>query len=443
MTRTHPDIETLLGLPQVQPCIEWAPTEAARRDAAARMIWGHLCESGDNVLNLLIDEIGAETALKLFLAADTAPTFCAALSSRNTTLTTQQVTAAWKRWSPRLLTLSLEDSLRTAAHHGFTPLVAHHPAWPPALNDLGADAPLVLWVRGDTDCLRQPLLAVVGARAISSYGQEITAEFTAFAGTLDLGIISGAAFGIDATAHRTALAQSIPTIAVLAGGFLRPYPAAHRDLLDEIVASGGAVCAEYPPRVSPSRWRFLRRNRIIAALAAATLVAEAGRFSGAINTAAHASHLGRGLGVVPGNITAPGSAGIFRIYRDFDAMLVTRPDDLRQLVAGSRFLTGETHLAEPDDSVTRPPSAHVRVLDAFPLTGYRVLHTLAAAAGMEEAETRRVLAELELLGEVERRERGNHESWCLVPRSPNPGRLRSSRYSKDQPSPSAVSLGSA
>ncbi|WP_244302846.1 DNA-processing protein DprA [Leucobacter coleopterorum] len=146
--------------------------------------------------------------------------------------------------------------------------------------------------RGDTSLLKQTSLAVVGARACTSYGTYVTADLVGGVCASGITIVSGAAYGIDAVAHRAALAAEAPTIAVLAGGVDRPYPSAHGSLLEKIALTG-AVCSEVVPGTAPTRWRFLQRNRIIAALARATLVTEAGLRSGSLNTAGHSAEIGR------------------------------------------------------------------------------------------------------------------------------------------------------
>lgn len=150
---------------------------------------------------------------------------------------------------------------------------------------------------GNTDLLAwpRPLVALVGARAATSYGSHLAAEFAAELALTGAGVASGAAYGIDASAHRGALAAEGFTIAVLAGGADVAYPAGHRELLARI-ADRGVIISELAPGMRPTRWRFLQRNRIIAALSDATVVVEAGWRSGSLNTAGHAATLGRPLG---------------------------------------------------------------------------------------------------------------------------------------------------
>ena len=152
------------------------------------------------------------------------------------------------------------------------------------------------------------------------------------AGLSDRGfvIVSGGAYGIDAAAHRATLASGGVTVAFLAGGADRLYPAGNSELLRRI-ASEGVVAAELPPGSAPTRWRFLMRNRLIAAAASATVVVEAGHRSGSLNTAGHAAHMGRPLGAVPGSVLSPASAGCHRLIREYAATCVTTPDEMAEL----------------------------------------------------------------------------------------------------------------
>ena len=165
----------------------------------------------------------------------------------------------------------------------------------------GRRAPLALWIRGDARHFGRldRSVALVGARAATGYGEHVAMESAAGLSDRGFVIVSGGAYGIDAAAHRAALASEGVTVAFLAGGVDRLYPAGNSELLRRI-ASEGVLVAELPPGSAPTRWRFLMRNRLIAAAASATVVVEAGRRSGSLNTAGHAAQMGRPLGAVPG-----------------------------------------------------------------------------------------------------------------------------------------------
>ena len=206
--------------------------------------------------------------------------------------------------------------------------------WPVSVDDLGDSAPSVLWTQGAASILARPpsnLVTITGARAATSYGEHVAAETAGDLVQEERIIVAGGAYGIEGATHRAALAAGGDTIAVLAGGVDRPYPAGHSELLGRI-ADTGLVVSEMPPGAKPTRHRFLARGRLMAALSQATLVVEAGARSGALHTASHARLLGRGLGAVPGLVTSAASSGTNRLLRDQSARLVTGSGDVRQLL---------------------------------------------------------------------------------------------------------------
>jgi DNA processing protein len=229
----------------------------------------------------------------------------------------------------------------------------------------------------------------------------------ASAGLVDRGyaIVSGAAYGIDSMAHRAALASHGQTIAFLAGGVDRFYPSGHDALLTRIVAEG-AVISELPCGQAPTKWRFLLRNRLIAAASRATVVLEAGWRSGSLNTAAHASTLGRPLGAVPGPVTSAASAGCHRLIRDFTAVLVTNPDEMAELAP-----LDPSPALFPSTDLDERSSDRTRLFDAISVRSPRHVADIAARAGLSLDAVRALLGALELEGEVAERERG----WVRVP----------------------------
>ena len=148
-------------------------------------------------------------------------------------------------------------------------------------------------------------------------------------------VVSGGAYGIDGTAHRATLASGGSTIAVMAGGLDRLYPAGHTELLAR-VGRDGLLLSELPPGAAPTRWRFMQRGRLLAALSGAVIIAEAGYRSGALHTAAQAVELRRPVGAVPGPITSAASAGCHRLLHDGLASVITGYDDIRALLDGAR-----------------------------------------------------------------------------------------------------------
>lgn len=214
---------------------------------------------------------------------------------------------------------------------GLRVLVPDDPEWPPAVDELPW-APWCLWVRGPVrlDELPQRSVAVVGARASSSYGEHQAARLCLDLAERGVAVVSGAAYGIDAAAHRAVLAAEGTTVAVLAGGVDVPYPRTNSELIARI-GQVGAVVSETPPGGAPARMRFLARNRIIAALTTGTVVVEAGLRSGARSTAKNARELGRHLMAVPGPVESATSAGCHAEIR-MGATLVTDAAEVMELI---------------------------------------------------------------------------------------------------------------
>lgn len=383
--------------------------------AFARVVWARLVEPGDAVAGAIVSQLGAAPALELLLSSpDARHGTSALLAAHEVDVQPRELTTSFSRWRLRLDRTASIGDLEAAVAGEMRIVAPESETWPDALDDLGLHAPLLLWVRGDVSLLSACSVAVVGARACTGYGSQVTAELTDGLCAAGAAIVSGAAYGVDAIAHRTALALGAPTIAVLAGGVDRSYPSSHGPLLDRI-AETGAVCSEMVPGSAPTRWRFLQRNRSIAALSQAVLVTEAGERSGSLNTAGHASELGRPLGAVPGPVTSAASAGCHRLLREYDATLVSNSAEARELAGlherSVRFDPEDDPAAERSGdggaapaASTRQPSLHRRVLDALPLRGSRGLIDIAQRCGLSTAEVRGALAELELLGEVLLRE---------------------------------------
>jgi DNA processing protein len=304
-------------------------------ELVARAAWTGLAEPGDGAAGLLVETLGAEPALRLLLDRSTPAQLVAAVLRHGAVPADgleQLLGQGLERWSAKLDSRLLLRALRNAANLGLRLLAHGDVDWPVGLDDLGVHGPLALWTKGRPERLAAlgRSIALVGARAATAYGEQVAME--AAAGLVDRGfaVLSGAAYGIDGMAHRSALASEGVTVAVLAGGLDRYYPSGHEQLLRRI-ADEGAVVSELPPGAAPTKWRFLQRNRLIAAMSQATIVLEAGRRSGSLNTAGHASALARPLGAVPGPVTSPASAGCHRLLREYDAVCVTTAEEMAEL----------------------------------------------------------------------------------------------------------------
>jgi DNA processing protein len=261
-------------------------------------------------------------------------------------------------------------------------------AYPPLLRQL-YDPPARLYLRGDAaaELLARPCVAVVGARSCSQYGAEVARMLGRELGAAGVVVVSGLARGIDGEAHRGALADAGPTVAVLGCGIDRDYPRSHTALARRVCATGLLV-SEYPPGVEPAPWRFPARNRIIAGLCLATVVVEARERSGALITADFALELGRDVFAVPGEITAARSVGTNSLLRQGAAPLLG-VDDVLDAVGVERAESPRVHVSSPA----------ARVLELL-TEGACGADELARACGWPSARVAAVLLELELAGVV-------------------------------------------
>lgn len=267
-------------------------------------------------------------------------------------------------------------------------------------------APLALWVRGAANVaeLAERSVAVVGSRAASGYGQHVAAEFGHGLAEAGIVVVSGAAYGIDGCAHRGALSADGATVAVLACGVDVAYPAGHAGLIARI-PQRGLVVSEYPPTHTPARHRFLTRNRLIAALGDGTVVVEAGRRSGAKNTAASTSALGRVLMAVPGPVTSASSTGCHELLRSGEAIAVS---SVAEVIESTGRLGVDLVEATRTSSsaVGSPQGDAVRVHEALGLTGGHSADVIAVESGVALSTVRAMLPELEMAGLAERVDSG-------------------------------------
>ena len=366
-------------------------------EIAARAAWTAIVEPGDAFGGVVRAALGAAESLRLLLNGADRPEWLDRMGSVD-----QQVAEALQdalnRWRPRADVTTIRRAMQQGARWNQRLVTPDDDQWPSQLDDLGMNAPAALWVRGDPGRLTSlsSSVALVGSRAATAYGTEVTAELAERASGASIAVVSGGAFGIDAAAHRVALSAGGETVCVLAGGLDRFYPAAHQQLIERI-EEVGVVIAEVPSGVPPARWRFLARNRVISAISPATIVVEAGRRSGAINTAGHAAALGRQLGAVPGPVTSGTSAGCHRLLREYGAEVVEGGDDLVRLVRGEPAADGMLDMVGAEE---------VRILDALSTRQARSPSEAARLAGVSHDQALEALGLLELAGAVQARPDG-------------------------------------
>lgn len=271
--------------------------------------------------------------------------------------------------------------------------------------------PLALWTLGGLrlDEAFARAVSVVGSRATTPYGQHVAATLGHELARRGWVVVSGGAFGIDAAAHRGALAAGGPTIAIVAGGLRTPYPQGHESLFRRIGADG-LLISEFPPDATPQRHRFLVRNRLVAGLSAGVVVVEAGVRSGALATARQALRMGRVVMGVPGPVTSHESAGVHGLLRtEPEVVLVGRAAEVVEAVGalGDDLAERPRTPAAPRDALT--PLAR-QVLDGLPTAGEAGPDRIALACGVPATDVLRCLPALELQGFV----RSTATGWSLT-----------------------------
>lgn len=420
-------------------------------ERVARAALSYLAEPGDAVLGRLVSRLGAERAYRLIRSGSRAE--CADLATLmrpEETEETEDKTGApgparaepgsalgrdrpagpggreralldrrIRSWRVRVPSADPETWLTLGDRLGGRLICPGDPEWPTTLDDLGDRRPQALWARGPADlrfgCLRS--VAVVGARAASSYGLRVAAELGAELAEAGWTVVSGGALGIDAAAHRGALAAAGSTVAVLANGVDVAYPPRNSALFAQL-AKEALLISEWPPGTHPTRPRFLVRNRVIAALTAGVVVVEAEIRSGALNTAGHARRLGRTLMAVPGPVTSRSSVGCHMLLRDDPAVrCVTRTAEVIEEVGriGADLATERRGPVLPRD---RLEPTTLLVLEAVPARGTAGTAQIAVNAGVDINSVRGRLGLLAAAGFVERQGR----EWRLLHPGQEPGR---------------------
>jgi DNA processing protein len=276
------------------------------------------------------------------------------------------------------------------------------PDYPARLREID-DAPPLLALRGKGDVLDRPMLAMVGARNASAAGMKFAERLARDLGEAGFVIVSGLARGIDASAHRASLATG--TVAVLAGGHARIYPAEHVDLLDAIMAEGAAV-SEMPLNWEPRSRDFPRRNRLVSGLALGVVVVEAALRSGSLITARLAAEQGREVFAAPGSPLDPRAEGSNGLIKQ-GATPVTEANDV--IAAVQPILGRPLPLAEAAATAPAPPAAapddavRTRIVALLGPTAVAI-DDLIRLSGASAAMVRTTLLELDVAGRLDRRQ---------------------------------------
>jgi DNA processing protein len=384
----------------VQPLL--CTDELPAREVFIAATFSQLCEPGDRSFSALGAPLGADRLLELLIARADALTVLTKLEP----LQVQEVEqvfeqpfeeiwqGACQRWLPRLNRADVFASLDQAKALGARLVPRFSAFYPAGLEDLGDGQPPLLWVLGDAGLLNKPaMVSIVGSRNTSSYGRAVASDLGVVAADNGIVTVSGGAFGIDACVHQATISAGGQTIAAMAGGIGRLYPPSNKPLL-ESVAKTGALFSEMPPGVAPAKWRFLMRNRLIAAMGMATVVVQAGLKSGSINTANTALQLGRRVAIVPGQLNSAYSIGCHNFLNDKLGLV--------ELIADAKNLPDL--LGERSGAGSLPPglgTLETRALDAF-VAGVNTFEQVLREAGLTSKEGMRALGSLEMEGLVTR-----------------------------------------
>jgi len=381
----------------------------------ARIALAAICEPGEAGLADVVDSRGPTATVAALLDADRQrPKIPRADALRR-----------------RLEELDLDALIDRGREIGARVVVPGDGQWPGRMNELRAHRPLALWCWGEADPRLMALrsVAIVGARACTRYGEWIAREWSAQLAQDDVTVISGGAYGIDAAAHRGALAVDGVTICVLAGGVDTPYPRGNEGLFAEIL-DRGLLVSEAPPGETVRRRRFLTRNRLIAALASATCVVEAAHRSGSVTTASNAAELNRPVLAVPGPVTSEMSRGTHRLVHEGVAMLAADVTDVRAVLpdfershgtsphdSRSRTRGHATHDQSAAHSDERPISRVLQeVLDAVPTPRRSAegmsVDDIAVRSGVSASQARTCLAQADEMGLVQQR---GQDRWVYAP----------------------------
>jgi DNA processing protein len=258
-----------------------------------------------------------------------------------------------QRWLPRFSKQAVANTLQRAKQLEHSLLLAGDDFWPIGLDDLAEGAPAIIFAQGNYKVLGKLAkgVSIVGSRACTEYGAKVSAKLVSELSFHKRPTVSGGAIGIDSHVHTQSLRNSLPTVAVMAGGLDRKYPSSNSSLF-QAIARNGVLISELACGVAPSRWRFLQRNRLIAALTPTTVVVEAGIRSGSIRTANNAIELNRELFAVPGPLTSASSAGTNSLIAEGKARALV---DTRLITADvsepARFQDGSTLLVRAQDAL--------------------------------------------------------------------------------------------
>ena len=283
--------------------------------------------------------------------------------------------------------------------HGISMLAATDSEYPTPLGEI-LDRPHVLFVKGNIEALSQPTISMVGTREMSPSGQHVTNRLIEDLASEVGGftIVSGIAYGVDATCHRAAIAHSVPSVAVLANALPEVNPTPHRQLADDILKNGGALISELTSQSRQNGKHFIARNRIIAGLSMGVVVIESQASGGSLSTASLADGYGRTVMAVPGRITDTTSFGTNNLIRAGMARLILTARDIISDMDWERYCVKDKAVEKPDIKEQNLDANEIAVFEQFNSAEQLDMQQLISATGLTIGQLMMTLMGLELKG---------------------------------------------
>lgn len=290
-----------------------------------------------------------------------------------------------------------ERELEYCSRHNITPLASTDEKYPKLLREID-DYPHILYVRGSVEALQRRMVAFVGTRKISAYGERVCNEMihSLAEAVPDVAIVSGLAYGVDGAAHRAALTEDITTVGVIANPLPNVTPAANERLAAEIVGRGGAIVTELCSQTKQNGRYFIPRNRIIAGLSAGVVVVESPAEGGSLSTAEFADGYGRSVMAVPGRVTDENSRGCNVLIRNRKAQAVLSGRDIVAELMWELDLEEMPAERREQQPLTTDEERLLACFDSEPMH----IDTLLKRSGMSSGEVSLHLMTLELSGAV-------------------------------------------
>jgi DNA processing protein len=382
-------------------------------DREARLVLGYLSTYDLELICGLTKKLGAVEALNTIIPLVTGSILrtdsAVATNSKDEHIQSpRNMRERVQKFDELLVEINVSRDLEFILKSNITFITPEDDSWPQSFSALKFQEPVGLYVRGSTELndLSNQCVALVGSRNCTVYGRKITADLSRELSQRGWTICSGGAFGVDIIAHSSAIGHR--NVAFLASGVDELTPQSNGPKLEQIINNGGSIVSEYPIHFQPSSFRYLERNRLIAAFSQATVVVEANFRSGALNTVSHACTMNRPIGAVPGPITSPLSCGCNNLIRNQVATLITRFQDIEELASQIGTTKG---LPEKFSSINEIKGEVdiMRKLDRFNRITLKQVKTMLE---ISESECRGILVQMVLAGKIVKR--NDDDVWSKV-----------------------------